>query len=645
MQTPKARSSPSEAPRRISPRAISSEVPLKISPRAVSSEVPQKLSPRVVRQLKTTSQDSDSASSSSRASRTPRDRSSKVGERRSPRSPVPEKKQSNRVAELEFQISQLQSDLKKVKDQLESSEAWKEKAVQDAEESKKQLLEMSLKLEESQQQVLKQLGSKEANTTEPQNVSEDHSLTLESELESLKKQHSSDSSALATAVDEIKQLKVQLDTLAESEAAQTKNSETAQSEVNSLKENLSETLVLMEDLKSQLRDCKASEARAQGIVGETLMQLETAKKTVEILRSDGKNAFEAYDAMACELEQSRARVNFLETLVGELKADINSRAGNNDSEFGGDPGIEDRGNSIEAELTSLKSEVEQLRSALEAAETRFKDEHTQNALQLKSAYELVEQIKSSSGAREAKLESELMKSRAEIEELRANLMDKETELQGICEENESLNMRLDNILPGRKELEFEKEIQKAKANIENLKANLMDKETELQNILEENEILKLEIKKKEINNGDEAGHEILQELEAARASEREANMKLGHIAEEVDKSNRKVARVSEQLEAAQTANSEMEAELRKLKVQSDQWRKAAEAAAAMLSTGNNGKFMERTGSMESKYSPRSGRMITPPPSYSEDVDDDDFLKKKNQNMLKKIGVLWKKPHK
>lgn len=89
----------------------------------------------------------------------------------------------------------------------------------------------------------------------------------------------------------------------------------------------------------------------------------------------------------------------------------------------------------------------------------------------------------------------------------------------------------------------------------------------------------------------------------------------------------------------------MEAELRKLKVQSDQWRKAAEAAAAMLSTGNNGKFMERTGSMESKYSPRSGRMITPPPSYSEDVDDDDFLKKKNQNMLKKIGVLWKKPHK
>lgn len=530
-----------------------------------------------------------------------------------------QKKQSNRVAELELQISQLQSDLKKVKDQLESSEAWKEKAVQDAEESKKKLLEMSLKLEESQQQVLNKFGP-------------------------------NDSSALATAVDEIKELKVQLDILTKSEAAQTKNTETAQSEINSLKENLSETLVLMEDLKSQLRDCKESEARAQGVVGETLMQLETAKKTVKTLRSDGKNAVEAYDAIASELDQSRARVNFLEKLVGELKADVNSRAGNNESEYGGDPEIEDRGNTIAAEVTSLKSEVEQLRSTLEATEMRYKDEHTRNALELKNAYELVEQIKSASGAREAKLESDLMKSRVEIEELRANLMDKETELQGICEENESLNMRLDNMLPpGRKELEFEKEIQQAKSSIENMKANLMDKETELQNIFEENEILKLEIKKKEINNGDEAAsEEILQELEAARASEREANMKLAYIAEEVDKSNKKVARVSEQLEAAQTANSEMEAELRRLKVQSDQWRKAAEAAATMLSTGNNGKFMDRTGSMESKYSPRSGRMFTPPPPppYSEDVDDDDdFLKKKNPNMLKKIGVLWKKPHK
>lgn len=552
----------------------------------------------------------------------------------------PKKKQSNRVAELEVQISQLQNDLKTVTDQLESSEAWKEKAMQDAEESKKQLQEMSLKLEESQQQVLKQFSLKAVNTIEHQKVFEDHNSTLQSELETFKKQQSSDSAALASAVNEIKELKVQLEIVSESEAAHTKNAETAQSELNSLKENLSETLVLMEEMKIQLRDCKESEARAQGIVGETLMQLETAKKTVESLRSDGIKTVEAYDAMASELEQSRAHVNLLETLVGELKAGLNGNRGDPRTETKNRE-AEELGNSIEAELTSLKSEVEQMRSALEAAEIRYNEEQTQNALQLERAYALVEEIKSSSIARETKLETELNKSRTEIEELRANLMDKETELQGICEENESLNMRLENTIPDRKELECEKEIQKAKADIEHLKANLMDKETELQNILEENEFLKMEMKKKDINKG-ETNNEIFCELEAARAAEREANMKLGYIAEEVDKSNRKVARVTEQLEAAQNANKEMEGEMRKLKVQSDQWRKAAEAAASMLSTGNNGKFMERTGSMENgKYSPRSGR-ITPP--YSDDLDDD-FLKKKNPNMLKKIGVLWKRPQK
>ncbi|KAL3518333.1 hypothetical protein ACH5RR_020922 [Cinchona calisaya] len=627
MQTPKARNCAGETPQKFSPRTIYSEGTPKVSPRSVSSEVPLKLSPRVVRQLKTTGLDSDSASSSSRASRTPKDRSSKVAERKSPRSPVPEKKHPSRVAELEFQISQLQNDLKKVKDQLISSEARKKQAQQDAEESKQQLLEMSLKLEESQKEVSKRSGSEEARVIESQKFSEDQDSILQSQLEAIKAQHSVDSAALASAVNEIKELKIQLETVAESEAAQTKLTELSQSELTSLKENLTETLALMEDVKNQLKDCKESEAQARVLVDETLMQLETAKMTVESLRSGGVKGVEAYDTLAKELEQSRARVNLLEELVGELKADTKKLETENQ---------EDQGNSNEAELTSLKSEVEQLKSALEASEIRYNEEQTRSAAEIKSAYELVEQIKSSSTDKEA----ELQKTKAEVEELKANLMDKETELQGIWEENEDLSLRLENSLSGHISYELEKGIQKAKSDIEHLKANLMDKETELQNILEENEMLKLEVKKKETNKG-KANEEIADELEAARAAEREALMKVGYMTEEVDKSNRRVARGTEQLEAAQTANSEMEAELRRLKVQSDQWRKAAEAAAAMLSTGNNGKFMDRTGSMDSKYSPRSGRISSP---YSDDGEDD-LLKRKSPNMLKKIGVLWRKPQK
>lgn len=285
-----------------------------------------------------------------------------------------------------------------------------------------------------------------------------------------------------------------------------------------------------------------------GLVGETLAQLQTAKKMVEAaLTSDGCKATEAYDAVASELDQSRARVNFLQGLVSKLR--------------------------------------------------------------------------SAAGQREAELEAALRKSKYEIEELRANLMDKESELQSICEENESLVMQLENTMSGHRERE-----------LENTKALLKDKDRGYKNVCEENETLKSEIT------------EIMSELEEARARQRDAVMRIGYLTEEVGKSNGKAGRVSEQLEAAQAANGEMEMELRRLKVQCDQWRKVTEEAACMLWGGDNGQFV-------SKYSPR----INWPYADHDDDDDDDDLeeedllkkkkKKKNVNGLKRFGVLWKKTHK
>lgn len=113
--------------------------------------------------------------------------------------------------------------------------------------------------------------------------------------------------------------------------------------------------------------------------------------------------------------------------------------------------------------------------------------------------------------------------------------------------------------------------------------------------------------------------------------------------EEADKNIKRAARVAEQLEVAQAANSELVEELRRLKVQSDQWRKAAELAAAILTTGYSGKkLIERTGSLDSSYyNPVTGKVGSP---YNDDMDDD-LLKKKYGKMLKKIGFLWKKPQK
>ncbi|CAN6556871.1 unnamed protein product [Malus baccata var. baccata] len=370
-------------------------------------------------------------------------------------------------------------------------------------------------------------------------------------------------------------------------------------------------------------DCKASEAQAQAMVSETLLQLESARTTMEALRLDGTKSTEAYKCISSELDQSRARQRFTMTMTfgkkfGEKQETMES-------------------NQTEAELHDLKSEVARLRSTLQTAETKYHEEKIQSTLQLRSAHELLEQIKSTSSQREGELDTLLIKTKAEVEELKAHLMDKETELQGITEENKGLNSKLDKSLSCQREYEPEKELKELKGHVTDLKAHLMDKETELQSISEENETLRLEINKSQ----SKVKNEVEAEVEAARCAEREALVKIGIVMEEADKSSKKVARVAEQLEAAQAANAEMEGELRRLKVQSDQWRKAAEAAATMLSPGNNGKLMERTGSLDSSYNHVTGKFGSPD---SEDMDDD-LLKKKNGNVLKKIGVFWKKPHK
>ncbi|OAY51683.1 interactor of constitutive active ROPs 3 isoform X2 [Manihot esculenta] len=611
-----------------------------------SSEAPQRVRPRAVCQLKTTGLESDSASSSSQV-RTPKDRSPKVIDRRSPVSPVSEKKRPSRISELESQVSQLQEDLKKAKDQLSLSESWKKEALQDADESKKQLLAISSKLEESQTQLQECCATEEARVVELQKISQEQDKAWQLMLEAIQQQHPVELSALGSALSEIQRLKVQLEMVAESEADQSKLTESADVELQTLRANLMDTLALVENMKTQLRDSKDSEAQAQELASETLLQLESAKKSVEALRSDGTRAIEAYNSIASELDHSRDRVKLLEGLVRKLEADLHnanlyrgSADGHDTEEATVENQRSEEANQLEAELFALKSEVERLRSALEAAEIKCHEEQIHSAAQIRSAYEMVEQIKSQSVLREAELEAELKQAKIDIEELKADLMDKETELQGISEENEGLNMKLKHSLSSRREYAIENELKNLRDSVHELKASLMDRETELQNALEENEMLKVEIGKRETDEQN-MNNEVVIQLEAARDAEREARAKLGFVMEEADRSNKRAARITEQLEAAQAANSEMEAELRRLKVQSDQWRKAAEAAVAMLSTGNNGKFMERTGSLDSNYNPVTVKFGSP---FNEEMDDD-MLKKKNGNMLKKIGVLWKKPQK
>ncbi|KAK4281449.1 hypothetical protein QN277_012942 [Acacia crassicarpa] len=617
--------------------------------RAGSSEVPQKKSPatpRTARQLKTPASDPDShPSSPNPASKSSSNRSPKVVERKSPRSPMSEKKRPGRVQELESQLAQLQEDLKRYQEQLNSSESLKRKAQQEAEETKKQVLVLSEKLEESEQQVLEISASEDARLQELCKISQDRDRAWQSELEAVQKQHSMDSAALHSAMNETQKLKAQLERVSESEAVHIRNAESAHAEIQELQMELSETLSLVEKLKNELSDCKQSESQALEVVGKTQQQLETANKTVETLQSDGIKAMEANKSLALELEQSRAQAKSLEELVGKLQADLAATADSNALDSTNETGLakanqeNEEIEQLKAELMSAKSEVEQLKSALEAADTTYQEEYIRSTLQIRSTFEQVERAKSESSLREAELREELNRAKADIEELRASLIDKESRLQSISKENEELSIGMKENRTIERESQLEMELKKLDADIVELKACLLDRQTELQNVTDENNTLKMEIQKGELEKN-KISEEAVASAEAARAGEREALMKLGHVTEEADRSNRRVALVTEQLDAAQAANSELEAELRRLKVQSDQWRKAAEAAASMLSGGNNGKFMDRNSALDSSFNSVAGKMNSP---YSEDTDDDS-PKKKNTNMLKKIGVLWKKSH-
>ncbi|XP_038988362.1 interactor of constitutive active ROPs 2, chloroplastic-like isoform X2 [Phoenix dactylifera] len=607
--------------------------------RSASSEGPQRTSPatpRSNRLPKAAGSEPDSASPTCRLAKTLTDRSPKVIERRSPRTPVREKKLPSRVSELECQLVQLQEDLKKAKEQLSSSESSKKRAKQESEEAKNQLFVVSAKLEDSQHQLVELSAAEEARLQELCKISQERDRVWQSELESLQKQHSVDSAALASSMNEIQRLKLQLEMVLKSEAAQARQSEVEISELQALKKDMEEAISIIGSLKVQLRESEKAEADAKATVIETKQQLEIARTTIENLLSDGSKFMDSFSLVASELEESRARVNSLEEVVRKLH-EGQSLAGNQSlAHHNGDCY-----DSQKIRCNSLESEMEQLRSALEAAEMKYQEEQIQRILQTQHAYELMEQMKIDSRVRETELKSALNNSKTEIIVLKASLYDKEAELRSLSAMNKKLHEELEKGGTNQMESELGLELKQSIASIRELKAELMDKETTLQSISEENEQLKSEMRRREMESH-KAYQAAVAEVEMARAAEKEAMTRLGFVTEEADKSSRRAARVTEQLDAAKAMRSEMEAELRRLRVQADQWRKAAEAAMAVLTAGNNERLVERTGSLDYEYHSVDKKLMSSP--FSDDLDDES-QRKKNNNVLRRISGLWKKGQK
>ncbi|KAI5017041.1 hypothetical protein ZWY2020_037419 [Hordeum vulgare] len=599
-----------------------------------SSDAPQRTSPatpRSSRVAKTGGNETDSAGIT--PTRTPTERSPKVIERRSPRSPVTEKKRPIRLTELDSKVNQLQDELKKTKEQLSASEARRCQAQQEADEAKKQGQDVSLKLEESQCQLVNLSAAEESRLQELRKIQQERDRTWQAELEAFQKQQSVDAAALSSALSEIQRLKLQLEVTVQSDTARAKQCEHADSELEALKQEMELRLATIEALKVNISESDKAAADANAMATETKLQLETAKATIDTLLAEGARLQECLKSKDIELGESKARVVALEEDLKKAHAAGNeildeAQAGNANGGFGSPlTEVLKKSPHPTSDINgSPDPEIEHLRMALEVAEMRYQEEQTRLTFETKTVYEMLENVKSECTRQVCDIELKLKSKNDE-------LMAAQAALTGKAQEDLHRSDGLSEMQP-----ELEAKLMKSITDIAELKANLMDKENALQSLVEENETLKSEAGKKEADV-QQRYEAAVAELELAKAAEQDVRMRLGYVTEEADKSSRRAARASEQLDAAQAASTEADAELRRLRVQSDQWRKAAEAAAAALAGGGNngGRMVERTGSLDTEYNGSIGGKLMGSP-----FSDEESPKRRNSGVLRRMSGLWKK---
>lgn len=667
---------------------------------------PSPATPRPARTPKNVASDTDSTTPPHAGSRLSMDRSPKpkTSEHKSPRSPLSEKRPT-RASELQQQLAQAQEELKKAKEQVAIIETAKAQALQDLEEAKKLAEETGAKLEVSEKKVLEITENEKAQTLALQQASEEaakeRDREWQSKLEAVERQHEMDVAALLSTSQELERVNHELALSADSKAIVIAQVEAANLEIQDLRleidtlkmsePNSLDMHTLLEMLRSELKEARASESKAAMIAREANLNLEEAKTKIERAKAEENKALESLRSVTAELEETNADLGKAKSYLGSLTETIqslNAELERTRSELVEAKKREEEIISKEAErveknkrevenlelnllqttaeagrakleletayeeVQSARLETAQLRAALEATEGKFEAmlsearleaEHVKEAIE---KYKLeAEEIMAQSAEREGKsmaslreaeakanaTKEELEKSKMEVADLKASLMDQENELQNIKEENENLKCRELTIVEKMEQME------KSLATAPNSDSSLS---------LEGNDSVNKKLHEAEAC-AQEKITEALAKVEAANAREEEAIEKLKAAILEMENSSQRANRSLEQLEAAQAANLAMEAEMKRLRIQTEQWKKAADAAATVLAAAHNGelngKLVERSASLDTHLLSDSDvlNMKLTSPIMSDDMESSPTSKKKNA-MLRKIGDLWKK---
>ncbi|CAK9148567.1 unnamed protein product [Ilex paraguariensis] len=172
-----------------------------------------------------------------------------------------------------------------------------------------------------------------------------------------------------------------------------------------------------------------------------------------------------------------------------------------------------------------------------------------------------------------------------------------------------------------------------------LEVKLVEKEKELEVFCQENERLKSQL------------NEAAIEISSAQAKEQEMTLRLDQLGQELETSKSCAVKLNEKLETAEAAKEALETEMKKLNIQTEQWRKAADAAAAVLAGDmdmNGRRMSERCGSMDKHL----GSVFEPPvggftsfvgsPGFGDYCDDGFGNGKRKGSGIRMFGDLWKK---
>ncbi|KAH6788783.1 hypothetical protein C2S51_003789 [Perilla frutescens var. frutescens] len=241
-------------------------------------------------------------------------------------------------------------------------------------------------------------------------------------------------------------------------------------------------------------------------------------------------------------------------------------------------------------------------------------------------YETSDEIQQETDVFEVPTEKTTVEPKAELE-----LPDEEDELKP-----KSVSLSTESPAITEPENPLVDELASKNEEINLLKTNLDEKVKELDVFRQENESLKSLLDEKSLK------------ISSAQSEIDELNQRLNMVREELEKSESSGAQISEKLEATEKAKEALENEMKMLRVQTEQWRKAADAAASVLAGGveaNGRRISERCGSMDKLYGNTFDHVggyvgYVGSPGLIDDADD--VFGGEKRKGIRMFGDLWKK---